>query len=160
MRFSPTQFGLALLTVVVWPILGGSNQVRAGVILNNALELPPLFGPMEDSPTWGMTLSRSEEQPNGASPSQPSEGSSPSSPRTEYSILVCYSLWTFSLGESAGTSSSTSGVSGVGVSGLQMTLNEPVDLLSQQADGRLYHDFVKSRPPPFPSRVYRPPRLS
>jgi len=161
MLSSPTQFGLALTTLVVWPLLGAGNQVRAGFMLNPPAEHSPLSFTVHDAlliVDGGMDSS--DEVQDSTLLRQPREERIPESRAPGPPCLVFFSLWTLGLGQSPGGCTSTSGVSSVGVPGLHATLSAPVVLPPRAQVCRLTISDIPFQPPPFPSRLFRPPRLA
>jgi hypothetical protein len=160
MRSSPTQFELALLTLVVWPLVGAGDQARAGFLLANPFERPPLSTLAAEARADGDGMAKSEVPQESASAQQPRDERAPDVPAPANTLLESYSLWTFGLGQSAGNGTTAAGASGISVSVLPAALNAPVDLLPHPEVCRAYFADLLFRPPPFASRLFRPPRLA
>jgi len=158
MHSSPTQFGMALATLVVWLLLGAGNQAWAGIMLTPPSEPPALAFLVDDALHAVPGMPTGEVGQYSGMLERPSEERVPETPVPAHLCLVYHPLWNTGLGQSPGSCASTSGVSTVSVPGLHATLNAPVVPPPRAVVRRLSFADIQFQPPPFPSRLFRPPR--
>jgi len=160
MHSTPTQFGLALSILVVWPVLGAGDQARAGFMLNQPSEPPLLSLVAEDVLTAATSIAGREPLSERLGSQSFEEERIPKAPALGNPSLVFFSLWTFGLAQTPGSCTTTSGGSSVSVSSLHATLSASVFLPPHAEVRGLPFSYIRFQPPPFASRLFRPPRLA
>jgi len=145
MRFTPCQFGVALLALVLGPVLGVGGSAHAGYLVKRPLERFAVTGTDAES---GMADAESD----------PSKEPLPATPGPTTHLRESYHLWWMGLGNSGAGSNPVSTSAGSGVSVLHANVFSQVNLPPLQVVGWLYFGEVHYRPPPFASRLFRPPR--
>jgi hypothetical protein len=99
---------------------------------------------------------------NGGGAQAKEPGSSQDGNRLEGLVIargLVSDLW-MGLGQSGAGSSAPSTIGGTGVSGIHAAVVANPKLPPLLLVGRLYLADLDSRPPPFPSRLFRPPRMA
>jgi hypothetical protein len=149
MRSPACQLVLALATLLVGPLLGFGGRASA----NYLVRTPP--GPatvsladldiLPQTGGWGET---------GTSETDPARKIDPQPTHT----LPLGDLWAGLSNSGAGCGSPSSAGGSVGASGPAAAVSVPVTLPPLLLVRRLYFEDVCCRPPPFPSRLFRPPR--
>ncbi len=145
MRFSCYQFGLSLAVLLAWPLLGGGSQAQASFLVR--------------APDYSGTESGMADGTVAAEPESNQEVDKRNCRDVLVRVAGAYSLWV-GLAQSgagaAGASGATSGGSSV-LPAVSVLLQ--VNLSPPSVVQWLYFKDVHYRPPPFSSRLFRPPRV-
>jgi hypothetical protein len=151
MRFSACHLGISLLALAVGPLLGFGARAQAGYLVTDPAARPAI---LDSSAGAGATATKVVEPQQKRNDENRSDA-----PWHSDRLLTTHHLWWMGLGQSgtgAGSIPTSSGSSG---SALHATVGTRLALPPVQLTGWLYIDELQSRPPPFPSRLFRPPRL-
>jgi len=145
MRSWACQFGLSLAVLIAWPLLGISNQAQAAFLVR-----PP-----------GWSQSASETTDMGSGDDRESNREADKQLPNVSARLGADTLWWAGNSPSGAGCSGTSGApSGAGSVLQVVALFSPVHLSPLQVVRWLYFEDVDDRPVPFPSRLFRPPRVA
>jgi len=144
MRSLLRQFGLALAVLIAWPLLGGGAHAWASFILT-----PP--------PGWSDSHSEGSDAPVPDGQTDPNSGEHPS-PNDPGRYVGDHPLWWTGLGQSGGCGSTSLVSTSGGSIPPAFAGAAQVSLAPLQAAEWLYLGDAQDRPPPFPSRLFRPPR--
>jgi hypothetical protein len=138
MRVAAYQFGLSVSLLLAWPLLGGGNPVQAAFLVQ--------------------TNSASEAGEMGAAGTEFDKSPTPSDDRLpEGSGRVHLLRWTGAATTGAGCGSASGSTTG-GSAVFPAALDSEAKVSPTQLVRWLYFEDLHYRPPPFASRLFRPPR--
>jgi hypothetical protein len=158
MRLLPSRFGLALLALVLAPLLGTGSRAQAGYLVIDPALRTTFFDTGRSNAGSGMTGAAEEKEAFPRRVQEPNDRHWPLAPSCPGCLLRTPDLWWMGIGQSGSGAGGVSTLSVTGGSGLHAAVGAKLTLPPLQAVGWLYIDAVESRPPPFPSRLFRPPR--
>jgi hypothetical protein len=139
MRSRISQFGLPVGVLVAWLWLGAGNHAHAAFLVR------PVGSSDAES---GMATAATDSD---------SDAPERSSPKVPARLFAADPLWAVHGQSGAGCSGTSVAPTGAG-SVLHATVFSHTDLSPLPVVRWLYFEGVDSRPPPFPSRLFRPPR--
>jgi hypothetical protein len=155
MRSVAFQFVFSLTALVVQPLLGVGARIQASYLVVDPLRhSATLAQMMECSSTSGMA--EAENEPKTESDRDLNKRRLPDP--TSF-VLGSFDLCWTGPSQSGTGCGSPSGFVCVGGSGQYAAISALVNLPPLQVVRRLYFKNVHCRPPPFPSRLFRPPRV-
>ena len=158
MRSWACRFGIALLALALAPLAGFGSRAQAGYLVHDpALRSAILGNDFADNAADMSGAATGQDQSYPQDQKHP-DGNGPQSPSPTTRLTQAHHLW-MGLGQSGAGAGSVPSPSAGGSAlyaavGLQLA-PPPVHLA-----GWLYIDKQESRPPPFPSRLFRPPRTA
>jgi hypothetical protein len=140
------------------PLAGMSPRAQAGYLLTDPGLRSAAGGSGICDAGSGMGGTASGERV--ADPREPKrgDGNGPQSPSPLDRLTQARHAWWMALGQSGTGAGSTSSSSSGSGSGLHAAVSVRFVLPTAQVAGWFYIDDLESRPPPFPSRLFRPPR--
>lgn len=142
MRSLATQLGLSLAVLLAWPLLGGGSQAQASFLVC--------------SPDYASVESGMVDRPLVSDSEADQQRGSDMLARLARSDSL---LWT-GLAQSGAGAAGAAGASSGGSSVLQVVaVFSQVNLSPLPVVRWLYFEDVSYRPPPFSSRLFRPPRV-
>jgi hypothetical protein len=158
MRSWACQVGFAVLAVALAPLAGMAPRAQAGYLLTDPGLRSAAGGNGICDAGAGMGGAASGERL--ADPREPrhGDGNGPQSPSPLDRLSQARDAWWMALGQSGTGAGSTSPLSSGSGSGLPAAVGVRFALPPAQVAGWFYIDDLESRPPPFPSRLFRPPR--
>jgi hypothetical protein len=159
MRTWAGQFGIALLAVAFAPLAGFGPSARAGYLVTDGGFRSAVVGKGGPDLALGMSGAANSQESSDPRDRQQPNGNGPQSPSPSSRLSQAYHVLWMGLGQSgAGAGSIPTGPVSGG-SALYAAVGARLLPMHAQLTGWLYIDELESRPPPFPSRLFRPPRF-
>ena len=156
MRLSACQFGLALLTVAIGPLLGVGARAQAGYLVTDPIVRSAFQESGRSEAGSGMT---GGAETNGVSTNPDLDiERGPGVPFLFASLLGAGHSWG-GFAQSGAGSAGTFSNQGSGNSPVQAAVLARLNFSPDQAIAWLYYEDLRARPPSFTSRLFRPPRF-